>query len=193
MMSSLLGNNFSNQELTQFIWLLAQKIDNHGTRLLASDKADDHQPGNHVNDPKRKVRNRLLASVVFAVMKIALLMAGSFSIVEFPRVARRKSQCIPTVSLLMPSHGNNSSNQELTKLFDYLRRGPTITEHVSLLLITRLTTNIFGHYIYVDNKKARSQFYEKQGMCGESSTQILCQLCYNDQFMMWIVILIVEI
>ena len=37
-------------------------------------------------------------------MKIVLLMAGSFSsIVEFPRVARRKSQCIPTVSLLMPS------------------------------------------------------------------------------------------
>ena len=80
-----------------------------------------------MNDPKRKVRNRLLASViVFAVMKIALLMAGSFSIVEFPRVAGRKSQCIPTVSLLMPSHGNNSSNQELAQLFDYLRRGPAV-------------------------------------------------------------------
>ena len=42
--------------------------------------------------------------------------------------------------------------------------------------------DIFGHYIYVDNKKARSQFYEKG--CVESSTQNLCQLCYNDQFMM---------
>ena len=41
--------------------------------------------------------------------------------------------------------------------------------------------DIFGNYIYMDDKKARSQFYEKG--CVESSTQILCQLCYNHQFM----------
>ena len=35
----------------------------------------------------------------------------------------------------------------------------------------------FGNYIYVDEKKARKQFLEKGFV--DSSTETLCQLCYN--------------
>jgi len=46
---------FFKSRTHKIIWLLAQRTDNHRTRLLASDnKADDHQPGKHANDPKRK-------------------------------------------------------------------------------------------------------------------------------------------